>query len=84
MIQLINYSGVKGSIDTRIIKVSKITSPKSLDEYNINIIDLSDSTILRQKGSEIRIVDCINNNLTSDELKLLIKNEKGLLNYSGI
>lgn len=60
MIQMINYSGIyKYITDAKIVK-SKINSPQSLDEFDINIIDLRDANIWKYDAKTTNNINCIN------------------------
>lgn len=61
MFQLINYDG-KSSINNKNIKISSFEKPQSLDEFSINIIDLSSEEIwLNSKNTREsnNTIDCI-------------------------
>ena len=49
MIQIIGYD-IEAEYECEEIKLSTIAEPKSLDEYEINIIDLRDSKICNAFG----------------------------------
>lgn len=61
-IQIINCSGEneKYNCDQNII-VSMFNAPRSLDEFDLNIIDLSESQLWRYQGKKFDTIDEINN-----------------------
>ena len=56
-IQYINYSG---KFTTTNFTVNKLSSLESFDDYDISIVDLSDSDIWRNNGSSEGSINCIN------------------------
>ena len=57
-IQLIKYKKDNSKTFSG-ITVSEISVPRSMDEFDINIIDLSDKMIWRNEQDSIRSIDCI-------------------------
>lgn len=59
MIQILNYSGENKNFEGKNIEINSIHDAKSLDDFEINIIDLNDTKIWQYKGSmpgEINII----------------------------
>lgn len=63
MIQIINYSG---KLDTEIqeqyknITFTNLSTPQSLDEFRINILDLRDEKIYNNNGDKTNTINCMN------------------------
>lgn len=60
MVQMINYSGIAKGITDEDISVSRLSSPLSLDEFDINIIDLNDANIWKCDANNSKSINCIN------------------------
>ncbi len=62
MIQIINYSGERnnGFKECRSIKFTSICKPQSLDEFQINIIDLRDERLWRNDGKNPSSIENLN------------------------
>jgi hypothetical protein len=63
MIQVVNLSGMKtnsGIGDIKNMKFSKLNSPQSLDEFNINVFDLRDSSIWQNYDNSCDNINSIN------------------------
>lgn len=76
MIQLINYNGFKENISGNLIEVNSIGSPESLDEFEINIIDLNDNQIWRNDEDGTRTINCIIDFINLGEMISRINNTK--------
>ncbi|MCL2663541.1 MAG: hypothetical protein FWE83_09480 [Oscillospiraceae bacterium] len=73
-VQIINYSGKIGSLSERIeFTISTINEPKSLDEHDINIIDLSDKHLWKFNGNQLTSIDDVNDLIS---LKQIIARSK--------
>lgn len=57
-IQIIRYEGDKGLFGSD-IDVNTFNSPRSFDDYDLNIVDLSDERLWRCKGINLYIIDSI-------------------------
>lgn len=55
-IQFINYSG---DFNSSKFKVNRLSSPESFDDYNVNIIDLSDANNWKNMGTSIQNINNI-------------------------
>ena len=55
-IQYINYNG---SFTSNLFKINKLNSPESFDDYDINILDLSDKNIWTNNSSSTQNLNCI-------------------------
>jgi hypothetical protein len=60
MIQIISYSGKNENSNLSDIIFSKLEEPKSLDEFEFNLIDLSDENIWRSRANTQASINCIN------------------------
>lgn len=69
-IQYINYTG---DFKSNIFKVNKLSSPESFDDYEINIIDLSQSDVWKYTGNSLSNINCLKDITT---LSSMIKNTK--------
>ena len=54
-IQYISYSG---NLLTELFKVNTLNLPESFDDYEINILDLSDENLWKNKGNNANYLDC--------------------------
>lgn len=59
-IQIITYSGTEKNFKDNNVVLSKISTPRSLDEFDINIIMLTDKEIWESKSKTINKVNCSN------------------------
>ncbi|WP_035301816.1 hypothetical protein [Clostridium sp. DL-VIII] len=72
MFQLMNYGG-ESSINSKNIKISSFEKPQSLDEFSINIIDLSSEEIWENSNNNYNTIDCITD---FENLRKMIQNSE--------
>lgn len=60
MIQILTYSSKGDALKGKNVTINKIHDAQSLDEFEINIIDLKDEYIWRNNGSNTHSVNCRN------------------------
>ena len=60
MIQLLTYTGNEKVLKGKEVIVNTLHSPQSLDEFDINIISLQDSSIWRNEEDNNSTINCIN------------------------
>ncbi len=68
MIQILTYSGAEDALKGKDVTINKIHDAQSLDEFEINIIDLKDEHIWRNNGSDTHSVDCKNDLISLSEM----------------
>lgn len=73
MIQYITYSTRNEKINGKDLTVNALSQPQSLDEFDIDIIDLSNAEIWRSDNDNIGTINCIND---FRNLKTMIYNRK--------
>lgn len=73
MIQLIRHREIRDKFNGNNLKVSSLSSPKSLDEFDINVVDLRGEVIWSYYGNSTSIVNCIND---LENIKVMIENCK--------
>lgn len=71
MIQIVNYNGIMNGTGNKDIKCSELNSPRSLDEFEINIFDLRNEYLWHYEGSNIKSINEIDD-LTS--INTMLKN----------
>ncbi|MCL2604801.1 MAG: hypothetical protein FWD90_10010 [Defluviitaleaceae bacterium] len=72
-IQIINYEGLDKNLSEEKFIINKISKPLSLDEYDINIIDLRSSELWKNDNHNYNSINCINDFIN---LKIMIENTK--------
>lgn len=73
MIQVLTHSGITTSIKGSNIVINKIHDAQSLDDFEINIIDLNEPNMWCQKGNRIFSIDSI---ADIRSLSVMIKNSR--------
>lgn len=73
MIQIITYTGKEQKYNGALTEQYSIHDVRSLDEYDVNIIDLNDNDIWKNKGSSTNSISIINDFIS---LSTMISNSK--------
>lgn len=60
MIQLLTLNGEENNLIGKGVIINKLHTPQSLDEFDINIIDLNDKNIWRNDDNDLRRINIIN------------------------
>lgn len=79
-VQLISY-GTRNSSDYPSITLSPLSCPKSLDEFDLNVFDISDVELWRYSANETNSIDALSDFISIKQMIYSKKKAKILLYY---